>query len=78
MKEFEKWKNNDKLLQDMKKRYLQAAIGRVTWDSLEEVMEYTWKKALEIISKHINDNGCYYSGLISEINGIINEELEEE
>ena len=59
---FEKWKNNNKSLEAMKKQYFQATIARVTWDSLEEVMEYTWKAALECI---LDNNDSYCPGKIN-------------
>jgi len=47
MKEFDRWFNTDKLIDNLNTNYTDSVCSGLTWDTITEVSEYTWKAALE-------------------------------
>ena len=70
MKEFDKWFDTDKLIDNLNTNYTNRVCSGLTWDTITEVSEYVWKSALEWSLSHdigpCSFNKCNVRAIIEE------------
>lgn len=57
--EFEEWFETDKLIDKLNTSYTNNMCSGLTWDTIIEVSEYTWKKTLEwaLTNEYVDEYG---------------------